>query len=67
MNVFGAIWVFVLLNSFIIFLWNYLTQAVSPIKTNGKKPHPTKLEKKLSSDLHVDIIFNLIVMCLVGL
>lgn len=30
---FIGIWVFVLLNSFLLWLWNYLTKAVDPIKT----------------------------------
>jgi len=30
---FIGIWVFVLLNSFFLWLWNYLTKAVDPIKT----------------------------------
>ena len=43
MYVFAGVWFFVLMNSFIIFLWNYLTLAIAP-KENQSQKKPTKLE-----------------------
>ena len=63
-----GLWVFVLLNSFVIFLWNFLTEGIAPIKktVHGKKIPPTKMEQRLSSQLHIDIIINLAFILLIG-
>mgnify|MGYP007025755961 CR=1 FL=1 len=61
-----GIWVFVLLNSFLIFLWNFLTKSIAPIKETSPVTPPTKLEARLSSQLHYDIIINLAVIAILG-